>query len=168
LFKLMAYKDEYEVARLHSDPAFKSRIASQFEGKYQIKYHLAPPLFSKRDSQGHLVKQQFGRWVGFVFPVLASLRFLRGTMLDPFGRTEERRTERALIKDYRDNIGALCTSLTLESLPQVVEIASIPEHIRGYGHVKERHLRDAKAKEARLLEALRLGARLVSRGEQAA
>ncbi len=168
LFKLMAYKDEYEVARLHSAPAFKSRIASQFEGKYQIKYHLAPPLFSKRDSQGHLVKQQFGRWVGFVFPVLASLRFLRGTVLDPFGRTEERRTERALIKDYRDNIGALCTSLTLESLPQVIEIASIPEHIRGYGHVKERHLRDAKAKEARLLEALRLGARLVSRGEQAA
>ena len=114
------------------------------------------------------MKRQFGRWVGFAFPVLASLRFLRGTLLDPFGYTEERKTERALIKDYRDNISMLCASLTADRLPQAIAIASIPEEIRGYGHVKERHLRNAKEKEARLLEELRLGARMVSRGERAA
>jgi indolepyruvate ferredoxin oxidoreductase len=163
LFKLMAYKDEYEVARLHSHSAFKARIANQFEGNYTIKYHLAPPLIAKRDSKGHLVKRQFGSWMRFAFPVLASLRFLRGTLLDPFGHTEERKSERDLIKDYRANISALCASLTAESLPQVIAIANIPEEIRGYGHVKKRHLRNAKEKEARLLEELRLGVRMVSR-----
>ncbi len=157
LFKLMAYKDEYEVARLHSDPAFKARIANMFEGDYQVKYHLAPPLLSKRDAHGHLVKQQFGSWVGKVFPLLAKLRFLRGTMLDPFGHTDERKTERALITQYRDTITSLCASLTAENLPQVVEVANIPEEIRGYGHVKERHLHNAKEKEARLLAALNSG-----------
>ncbi len=157
LFKLMAYKDEYEVARLHSDPAFKARIANMFEGDYQIKYHLAPPLLAKRDANGHLVKQQFGSWVGKVFPLLAKFRFLRGTLLDPFGRTEERKSERALITEYRDTITALCASLTAENLPKVIEVAHIPEEIRGYGHVKERHLRNAKAKEAQLLETLKSG-----------
>ncbi len=157
LFKLMAYKDEYEVARLHSDPAFKAKIAGMFEGDYQIKYHLAPPLLSKRDAQGHLVKQQFGSWVGKVFPLLAKLRFLRGSMLDVFGHTEERRTERALIVEYRDTIARLLPSLTAERLSQMVELASIPEDIRGYGHVKERHLRNAKEKQAALLAALQAG-----------
>ncbi len=161
LFKLMAYKDEYEVARLHSDPAFKARIANMFEGDYQIKYHLAPPLLAKHDANGHLVKQQFGSWVGKVFPLLAKLRFLRGTMLDPFGRTDERKTERALITQYRDTIASLCSSLTAENLPTVVEIARIPEEIRGYGHVKERHLRNAKEKEAQLLAALKSGGTVV-------
>ncbi len=155
LFKLMAYKDEYEVARLHTDPAFKSRIANMFEGDYQIRYHLAPPLLAKRDAQGHLVKRPFGRWVGTAFSLIAGLRFLRGTFLDPFGHTDERKTERALIRDYRDSIVALCTSLSAENLPLAVEIASIPEDIRGYGHVKERHLRNAKEKEARLLQRLK-------------
>ena len=154
LFKLMAYKDEYEVARLHSDPAFKARIASMFEGDYQIKYHLAPPLLSKRDEKGHLIKQPFGSWVGKVFPILAKLRFLRGSLLDPFGHTEERKTERALIEQYCATITSLSASLDAKTLPLVVEIARIPEEIRGYGHVKERHLRNAKDKEARLLEQL--------------
>ncbi len=109
------------------------------------------------------MKRQFGSWMRFAFPVLASLRFLRGTLLDPFGHTEERKSERDLIKDYRANISALCASLTAESLPQVIAIANIPEEIRGYGHVKKRHLRNAKEKEARLLEELRLGVRMVSR-----
>ncbi len=166
LFKLMAYKDEYEVARLHSDPAFKARIAAMFEGDYQVKYHLAPPLLSKRDANGHLVKRQFGSWVGKVFPILAKFRFLRGTMLDPFGHTDERKTERALIKEYRDTVAALLPALDKENLPLVVEVARIPEEIRGYGHVKERHLRNAKEKEARLLEALKSGARPVPHGGQ--
>jgi indolepyruvate ferredoxin oxidoreductase len=155
LFKLMAYKDEYEVARLHSDPAFKARIANMFEGAYQIKYHLAPPLLAKRDDKGHLIKQPFGSWVGSVFPLLAKLRFLRGTVLDPFGHTEERKTERALIEQYRTTISSLSASLNSNTLPLAVQIARIPEEIRGYGHVKERHLRNAKEKEARLLAELK-------------
>jgi len=157
LFKLMAYKDEYEVARLHSDPAFKARIGSMFEGDYAVKYHLAPPLLSKRDAHGHLVKQAYGSWVGKVFPLLAKLRFLRGSLLDPFGHTEERKTERALITTYRETIAGLCASLTRERLPLVTEVARIPEEIRGYGHVKERHLRNAKEKEAKLLAQLKAG-----------
>jgi indolepyruvate ferredoxin oxidoreductase len=157
LFKLMAYKDEYEVARLHSDPAFKARIATMFEGDYAVKYHLAPPLLSKRDAQGHLVKQAYGSWVGKVFPLLAKLRFLRGSVLDPFGHTEERKTERALITTYRETMSSLCASLTPERLPLVTEVARIPEEIRGYGHVKERHLRNAKEKEAKLLAQLKAG-----------
>ena len=155
LFKLMAYKDEYEVARLHSDSAFKARIANMFEGAYQIKYHLAPPLLAKRDDKGHLIKQPFGSWVGSVFPLLAKLRFLRGTLLDPFGHTEERKTERALIEQYRATISMLCASLSSNTLPLAVQIARIPEEIRGYGHVKERHLRNAREKEARLLAELK-------------
>jgi indolepyruvate ferredoxin oxidoreductase len=155
LFKLMAYKDEYEVARLHSDPAFKARIANMFEGAYQIKYHLAPPLLAKRDDKGHLIKQPFGSWVGSVFLLLAKLRFLRGTVLDPFGHTEERKTERALIEQYRTTISSLSASLNSNTLPLAVQIARIPEEIRGYGHVKERHLRNAKEKEARLLAELK-------------
>jgi indolepyruvate ferredoxin oxidoreductase len=154
-FKLMAYKDEYEVARLHSDPAFKQKIAGMFEGNYSIKYHLAPPLLSQRDTNGHLVKRQFGSWVGMVFPLLAKLRFLRGSLLDPFGHTEERKSERALIVDYRDTIKSLLPSLSSENLSQMVELASVPEDIRGYGHVKERHLKNAKQKEAKLLDALK-------------
>jgi indolepyruvate ferredoxin oxidoreductase len=158
LFKLMAYKDEYEVARLHSDPSFKAKIANMFEGDYQVKYHLAPPLLSPRDAQGHLVKQQYGSWVGKVFPLLAKLRFLRGSVLDPFGHTAERKGERALIGEYRDTLSRLLPSLTAERLSLMVELASIPEEIRGYGHVKERHLRNAKEKQAVLLAAWQSGA----------
>ena len=157
LFKLMAYKDEYEVARLHSDPAFKQKIAGMFEGNYSIKYHLAPPLISKRDAHGHLIKQQFGSWVGMLFPLLAKLRFLRGSLLDPFGYTDERKGERALIGEYRDTITRLLPQLTSDNLPQMIELARIPEDIRGYGHVKERHLSNAKQKEARLLDGLKSG-----------
>jgi indolepyruvate ferredoxin oxidoreductase len=156
LFKLMAYKDEYEVARLHSNGQFKAKIAAMFEGDYAIKYHLAPPLLSQRDAQGHLVKREFGSWVGKVFPVLASLRFLRGSFLDPFGYTEERKTERALILQYKAQILSLLPTLTANNYEQMIAIASIPEDIRGYGHVKERHLRAAKQKESDLLASLSL------------
>lgn len=156
LFKLMAYKDEYEVARLHSAAAFKSKIEGMFEGDFAIKYHLAPPLLSKRDSHGHLVKREFGSWVGKVFPLLAGLRFLRGSVLDPFGHTEERKSERALIDTYRKTIVQLLPHLTADNLAQVVALASIPEDIRGYGHVKERHLQAAKQKEAALLASLKM------------
>jgi indolepyruvate ferredoxin oxidoreductase len=152
-YKLMAYKDEYEVARLHAAPAFRAKIAGMFEGGYKINFHLAPPLLAKKGSDGHLVKRQFGPKTMWVFTVLARLKGLRGTPLDIFGYTAERRMERALIKEYRATIGTLLPQLNAENLAQAVAIASIPEDIRGYGHVKERHLQAAKRKEAGLLEA---------------
>jgi len=145
LFKLMAYKDEYEVARLHTDPAFTDQIASMFEGDYKIVHHLAPPLTAKQNDKGELVKQPFGPWVRSVFGVLTKLKGVRGTALDLFGKTDERRTERALIVEYRTCIDELLAQLTPERLALAVEIASIPEGIRGYGHVKERHLHTARA-----------------------
>jgi indolepyruvate ferredoxin oxidoreductase len=104
LFKLMAYKDEYEVARLHTDGAFSQRIAGMFEGDYRVVHHLAPPSSARKDEQGHLVKKAYGPWMHKAMEVLAKMKGLRGTALDPFGRTEERRTERALIQEYRQCI----------------------------------------------------------------
>jgi indolepyruvate ferredoxin oxidoreductase len=152
-YKLMAYKDEYEVARLYTDPAFKAKIGAMFEGDVKLKFHLAPPLMAKRDKEGHLVKQEFGPWMMSAFGVLAKLKGLRGTPLDVFGYTAERKTERALIRQYRETVAALLPKLSADNLAQAVAIASIPEEIRGFGHVKERHLASAKKKEAELLAA---------------
>jgi indolepyruvate ferredoxin oxidoreductase len=152
-YKLMAYKDEYEVARLYTDPAFKEKVAGMFEGDYQVKFHLAPPLFAKKDAQGHLVKQEFGPWMMKAFGVLAKFKGLRGGALDVFGYTAERKMERALIGEYRQTVGGLLSKLSNDNMAQAVAIASIPEDIRGYGHVKERHLKAAKEKEAALLSA---------------
>ncbi|TCS37757.1 indolepyruvate ferredoxin oxidoreductase [Paucimonas lemoignei] len=153
LFKLMAYKDEYEVARLHADPAFLEKIAGMFDGDYKIKYHLAPPLWAKRDAKGRLLKQEYGPWMLQAFRVLARLKFLRGSPLDVFGYSQERQTERALIGQYRNTIESLLPALTEQNLAQAVAIARIPEDIRGYGHVKERNLHNAREKEAALLAA---------------
>ncbi len=155
LFKLMAYKDEYEVARLHTDRAFTERIASMFEGDYKLVHHLAPPMIAKTNERGELVKRPFGPWVRSAFGMLARLKGLRGTALDPFGRTEERRTERALIGEYRDCIDELLRGLAADRLALAVEIARIPEEIRGYGHVKARHLAAARAKWQRLMQQWR-------------
>ncbi len=152
LFKLMAYKDEYEVARLHTDPQFVQQIASQFEGDYKIVHHLAPPLLSKKDDKGLLIKRQFGAWVRPAFGLLAKLKGLRGTAFDIFGHTEERKMERALISEYRASIDALLgKGLTAERLALALDVARIPEDIRGYGHVKERHVKAARAKWERLM-----------------
>ncbi|ALT79359.1 indolepyruvate ferredoxin oxidoreductase family protein [Paucibacter sp. KCTC 42545] len=152
LFKLMAYKDEYEVARLHTDKRFTDKVAAQFEGDYKIIHHLAPPLLAKKNEKGELVKQQMGAWIRPAFGLLAKLKGLRGTAFDIFGHTEERKTERALIAEYRASIEAiLAKGLTAERLKLAVDIARIPEEIRGYGHVKERHLKAARAKWASLM-----------------
>ncbi|WP_426116436.1 indolepyruvate ferredoxin oxidoreductase family protein [Massilia sp. PWRC2] len=156
LYKLMAYKDEYEVARLYTDGAFKAKVAAMFDGDITLKFHLAPPLFAKHDKEGQLVKQEFGPWMMTAFGLMAKLKGLRGGAFDLFGYTAERRMERALIGQYRQTIGALLPKLTAENLAQAVAIASIPEDIRGYGHVKERHLRAAQVKEAALLETFGL------------
>lgn len=158
LFKLMAYKDEYEVARLHTDPAFTQKIAGMFEGDFKLTHHLAPPLLARTNDKGELLKKPYGSWMRSAFAVLAKLKGLRGTALDPFGRTEERKTERALIGEYRACIEELLRTLSAANLAQAVEIARIPEEIRGYGHVKARHLAAARAKWEALMAQWRGGA----------
>ncbi|HWH84085.1 MAG TPA: indolepyruvate ferredoxin oxidoreductase family protein [Burkholderiaceae bacterium] len=157
LFKLMAYKDEYEVARLHSDPAFLAKIAAQFEGDYTLNYHLAPPLTAKKNAAGELQKSKFGPSMLTGFRWLAKLKGLRGTPFDLFGRTEERRTERALIGEYRATVDELLASLNAGNLALAAEIARLPEEIRGYGHVKERHLAAVRPKWAALMQQWRSG-----------
>ncbi len=155
-FKLLAVKDEYEVARLHSDPAFRAKIAAQFDGDYKLNFHLAPPLLTKPDPvTGKVKKLSFGPWMLSAFGVLARLKFLRGTALDVFGRTHERRTERALIGEYEQLVDEILARLSADNQAVALELASIPEEIRGYGHVKERHLTAARAKWAALLARLR-------------
>jgi indolepyruvate ferredoxin oxidoreductase len=152
LFKLMAYKDEYEVARLYTSGEFRRRLEQQFEGDYKLHFHLAPPLLAKRDAEGRLLKREYGAWVFTAFRVLAKLRFLRGTPADPFGYTAERRGERALIGAYETTVGALLGELRMDNVALAARIASVPEQIRGYGHVKHAHLERAKAREADLLQ----------------
>jgi indolepyruvate ferredoxin oxidoreductase len=137
LFKLMAYKDEYEVARLYANGDFKRKLADTFEGDFSVTFHMAPPVFAKRDAKGHLVKREYGPWMWGAFGLLARLKFLRGTAFDPFGRTPERRVERQLIADYRREVAEILKALTRERLDDAVEFASLPEHIRGFGHVKQ-------------------------------
>jgi indolepyruvate ferredoxin oxidoreductase len=156
LFKLMAYKDEYEVARLQTDPSFGEQINTMFEGDYEVRYHLAPPILAKTDpNTGHPRKIEFGQWMLSAFGVLRRFKVLRGTPFEPFGRTEERRTERALIGEYRALLDEIVTKLTPENHHLAVALASIPDKIRGYGHVKMRHLKAAKAEEATLIEQFR-------------
>ena len=146
LFKLMAYKDEYEVARLHTDGEFVAKIASMFEGDYRVVHHLAPPLLAKHNERGELVKRPYGPWIRSCFRLLRPMKVLRGTPFDPFGYTEERRTERRLIEEYCATIEELLRTLSAANVRKAIEIANLPEGIRGFGHVKLRHLRDVRTK----------------------
>jgi indolepyruvate ferredoxin oxidoreductase len=150
LFKLMAYKDEYEVARLHTQTGFLERINNSFEGDFKVHYHLAPPLLSKRNERGELVKQKFGPIMQTAFKVLTKFKALRGTKLDLLGRTEERQTERALIREYMQHIDRVLTGLSNEGHAHAVDVARVPETIKGYGHVKERNIRAARSLWAHL------------------
>ena len=144
LFKLMAYKDEYEVARLHADKAFLARVRDMFEGDFKIHYHLAPPLVAKKNAKGELQKKQFGPVMLAAFRLLSRLKGLRGTALDIFGRTDERRQERALIGQYQVTIEEVLAALSADNHGAAVEIARIPEQIKGYGHIKNRNLEVAR------------------------
>jgi indolepyruvate ferredoxin oxidoreductase len=155
LFKLMAYKDEYEVARLHTDKSFTDRIGALFEGDFKLVHHLAPPAIAKKNERGEFFKQPFGPWMRGAFGVLVRLKGLRGTPLDPFGRSEERRTERALIGEYRACVEELLARLDAGNIELAAEIARIPEEIRGYGHVKARHLAAARGKWQALMQRWR-------------
>src|SRR5215472_4995955 len=150
LFKLMAYKDEYEVARLYTDGSFAKQLSDRFDGGYTLKFHLAPPIFARRDRSGRLVKKQYGGWMLSAFRLLARLKFLRGTSLDPFGRTEERKTERRLVEDYFAMIDQRIADLKPTQIPLLAKLARLPETIRGYGHIKEDNIRKAAAEKARL------------------
>ncbi len=157
LFKLMAYKDEYEVARLHSDTAFSDKIATMFEGDVKIVHHLAPPLLARKNDRGELTKRPFGAWIRPAFGVLAKMKGLRGTALDIFGYSAERRMERALIGEYRACVDELLRTLSSANVELATDIARVPEDIRGYGHVKERHLKAARLKWDALLQRWRQG-----------
>src|SRR5262249_7630083 len=150
LFKLMAYKDEYEVARLYSDRSFRKQVDAELGGeRLRFHVHLAPPFLARRNkATGEPRKMTFGPWIFPLFAVLAKLKFLRGTAFDPFGYSLERRTERALARDYETLLGEVLGKLNSGNHPVAVALAAIPEKIRGFGHVKMRHLKAAKADEA--------------------
>lgn len=150
-YKLMAYKDEYEVARLYTNGEFTEKLKQQFEGDFSVKFNLAPPLFSKKDGQGHLIKAQYGSWMWQAFKLLAKFKGLRGTKLDIFGYTEERQKERALITDYRDTVLSLLTKLNADNVDQIIAVASLPEKIRGFGHVKEKAMQAYHVEKAALM-----------------
>jgi indolepyruvate ferredoxin oxidoreductase len=150
-FKLMAYKDEYEVARLYTDGRFVEQLKSQFEGDFSLKFNLAPPLFAKKDGKGHLVKAEFGSWMWSAFKLLARFKGLRGGAFDVFGYSEERKMERALIVEYRDMIEGLLAGLNAKTIANAVELANLPEQVRGFGHVKEAAVEKFRAEKARLL-----------------
>ncbi|HMK79843.1 MAG TPA: indolepyruvate ferredoxin oxidoreductase family protein [Xanthobacteraceae bacterium] len=159
LFKLMAYKDEYEVARLYASPSFLAQVKNEVAGdNLVLKFHLAPPLLARKDKvTGVAKKMTFGPWMLPAFRLLAKFKFLRGSALDIFGYSEERRTERRLIEDYVALLDEIIAKLAPENHALAVGLASIPEKIRGFGHVKARHLVAAKADEAALLEQFRSG-----------
>jgi indolepyruvate ferredoxin oxidoreductase len=159
LFKLMAYKDEYEVARLYADESFANQVRREVDGEnLRLYVHLAPPLLARPDKvTGEPKKMTVGPWIFPLFRVLAKFKFLRGSALDPFGYSKERRTERALVREYEAMLEEVLPRLNGENHPIAVGLAVIPEKIRGFGHVKMRHLKAAKADEAALLDQLRAG-----------
>ena len=151
LYKLMAYKDEYEVARLYTDGRYLEKLNAQFDGDYQIKLHFAPPLFASRDRVTGLPrKKQYGRLAWKALKILAPLKVLRGTPFDPFGYLPERKQERQLIAEYEKILAKIIESLTSNNYKTAIELASLPLQIRGYGHLKTRAIEDAKAEQVRL------------------
>jgi len=153
-FKLMAYKDEYEVARLYTDGRFVEQLKQQFDGDFSVKFNLAPPLFAKKDTKGHLVKAEFGSWMWKAFALLAKFKGVRGGAFDLFGYTAERKMERALIVEYREMVGVLLDQLTPGNHAVAVQLAALPEQVRGFGHVKHAAVTVFRAEKARLLVQL--------------
>jgi len=146
LFKLMAYKDEYEVARLYSAPEFRRQLEAEFDGVRELRIHLAPPLFAARDpATGQLVKREYGPWMLTAMGWLAKGRRWRGTAFDIFGRTQERRMERALIEEYAARIEALLPALDATRVAHAAQVAEVADRIRGFGHVKHANVQLARA-----------------------
>ena len=160
LFKLMAIKDEYEVARLFTDGAFERQLRKEFESWERLEFHLAPPLFARRDRHGHLVKKTYGAWMMRAFKALARLRFLRGTLLDPFAHTRERRWEQQLLRGYLSALDTIEKNLSIQNLETARALAAYPRKIRGFGHVKETQAHSALADRNRLVQALAMPGRV--------
>jgi indolepyruvate ferredoxin oxidoreductase len=154
LFKLMAVKDEYEVARLYTDGSFQRQLAAEFESFDRLEFHVAPPVFARRDKGEHPRKARYGQWMMKVLAVLARLRWLRGTALDPFGYTAERRIERRLLAQYEADLDRIEAILSPGQLEAVAAFASVPSLIRGFGHVKEANARRAAEERTHLLGRL--------------
>ncbi len=155
-FKLLACKDEYEVARLYTNGEFERQLHEEFEGNFKLHFHLAPPIFARRDPRsGHLLKSQFGGWILPLFRVLAKFKFLRNTLFDPFGYSAERKMERLLVTEYQQLISELLNGLCGDNYQAAVELASLPEHIRGFGHVKQHNLDRVRQRQAQLLASCR-------------
>jgi indolepyruvate ferredoxin oxidoreductase len=151
-FKLLAYKDEYEVARLHSDPVFQAKIAEQFEGDYKLRFHLAPPLLSSIDAKtGKPRKTSFGPWMMVAFKILSRMKGLRGTVFDVFGYSDERKQERALIAQYEQCLEQVVKHLDENNFELALKLANVPDEVRGYGHVKEPAIKKARSDLTRLL-----------------
>ncbi len=150
----MAYKDEYEVARLYVETGFFDRIEQQFEGDFKLRFHLAPPLFSKRDAHGHLIKKAYGPWIAAAYRWLAKVKGLRGTPLDIFGYTQERRSERAAPAEFEALMRRVTRDLTTERLNTALALARLPQSVRGYGHVKEHNAAAARVRQQQLLADL--------------
>ena len=159
LFRLMSYKDEYEVARLYTSGEFEAGLRRQFEGEFRLRFHLAPPLLARRDPEtGELRKREYGPWMFGALRMLARMRRLRGSAFDPFGRTAERRMERRLIEEYRETVDGILDRLAPGNHEAAVALASVPEDIKGFGHVKERSVEAAKRRSARLETEFRAAA----------
>ena len=154
LYKLMAYKDEYEVARLYAESGFFDSVGKRFESDFKLRFYLAPPLLARRDNNGHLIKQSFGPWIATAFKWLAKARGLRGTALDVFGYTAERRGERAAIGEFETLMREVVGKVDVQTLQVAVELARLPQSARGFGHVKARNEALAQVKRVELLERL--------------
>ncbi len=153
LARLMAYKDEFEVARLYTSGDFVRRLRREFDGDVKLRFHMAPPLISRRNDKGELIKRAFGGWMFRVFGWMTRFKALRKTPLNIFGYSAERRMERALIGEYRALVTRVLGRLSADNAEQAVELLRLYEDIKGYGHVKERNCRTIKAQEAELLAA---------------
>ena len=153
-FKLLANKDEFEVARLYSTPEFRQQIESQFEGDYKLHFHLGAWPFATRDAQGRMRKREVGPWMLRAMGLLQRLRWTRGSWLDPFRNTSERRLAQELLAQYEADLNLILEKAGRSSVEQAVALAALPEHIRGYGHVREAHARRVEPQRADLRAAL--------------
>jgi indolepyruvate ferredoxin oxidoreductase len=153
--KLLAYKDEYEVARLYTDGKFEQQLRDQFDGDFKINFNLAPPMLSGGlDAAGRPRKRQFGAWMLPLFRLLAKMRLLRGTPLDVFGHSADRKLERDLIAGYEKDVATVLGLLSPLTLETAIELLSLPDRIRGYGPVKEKSVQAAKIRSAELAKDL--------------
>ena len=158
LFKLMAIKDEYEVARLYTDGSFQKQLAAQFQDYDRLEFHLAPPVLGRRGSDGKPRKSSFGPWMMTGFRVLAALKGLRGSPLDVFGYSAERRLERRLLADYEGDLDLIAGALAPGKTESAAALVSVPALIRGYGHVKQANAQKAAGERERLLERIKAAA----------